>query len=113
MHGSRTSPIEVSDADLNPRAELQAEGLPSPVTPSDVEKAFDRLTKEAKLVGDPLLYPEIDGLEILAAKEFDEKELERVDQGLGPEPFEDNVSIHVNDNGDNTGWSIDSILYGN
>ncbi|KAF5337770.1 hypothetical protein D9758_016627 [Tetrapyrgos nigripes] len=111
LYGSQTSPIEVPDGE-DSHADLVADPVSS-ITSSDVDQAFARLAEEAKEAQELPLELEIEGQTITAAEQFDEKELERINKGLGPESFQDNVSIHVSDAGGSSEWSIDSILSAN
>ncbi|KAF5342879.1 hypothetical protein D9758_016087 [Tetrapyrgos nigripes] len=111
LYGSQTLPIEVPDGE-DSRADLVADPVSS-ITSSDVDQAFARLAEEAKEAQELPLEPEIEGQTITVAEQFDEKELEQINKGLGPESFQDNVSIHVGDAGGSSEWSIDSILSAN
>ena len=91
------------------QTEVSLEG-PEGITDDDIDTAFADLEKRSPDTS--VLDPEIEGAEIEAGKVYDFDEFARVENGVVPTRFEDDVRVVVPASGD-TNWNIDSVLSAN
>ena len=94
------SPLTTKESDVS------LEG-PESITDEELEAAFAEL--EQGPTDGNVLDPEIEGDEIEAGKVYDLEEFARVENGVVPSAFEEDVQVIVPPSGD-TNWDINTLL---
>ena len=82
---------------------------PESITPEDFDAAFDELDQRLKETPKDSEMVSEDGQEVLEGQVYDFEELERVDKGLAPVTFQDDVQV-VGSNSGSSSWNVKSLL---
>jgi hypothetical protein len=82
---------------------------PESITPEDFDAAFDKLDQRLKEAPRNLEMVSEDGQEVLEGQVYDFEELERIDKGLAPVTFQEDVQL-VGSNSSSSSWDIESLL---
>ena len=82
---------------------------PESITPEDFDVAFDELDQRLKETPKDSEMVSEDGQEALEGQVYDFEELERVDKGLAPVTFQDDVQV-VGSNSGSSSWDVESLL---
>ena len=78
-------------------------------TPEDFDAAFDKLDQRLKEAPRNSETVSEDGQEVLEGQVYDFEELERIDKGLAPVTFREDVQL-VGPNPSSSSWDVESLL---
>ena len=82
---------------------------PDSITPEDFDAAFDELDQRLKETPRDSEMVEEDDEEVLEGQVYNFEELERMDEGLAPVTFQDDVQV-VGSNSGSSLWDVASLL---
>ena len=79
---------------------------PESISVDEIDTAFDELEKEK--VAAP--HNDVDGGEVLEGEIYNFAELDRIDEGLAPRAFEEDVSTLRGGSGGGSTWDVDALM---